>query len=303
LAITGCTNDGLEIIPVSIPKTSIPEGIVVDQQSKDIYLSSIHLDQLMQLNSKGEFIKTIFDRASDGYTEGVGMDIYQDKLYALATYDRDSFSMLYIKNRNTIRTLSYRVDNTATYFNDLAIDNDGNAYISDTENHHIYFFDRKEKTITKVLTDDQIEHPNGIAISSDQSKLFIDSYSHGIRIVDIKSKRIMNKLHSPTAEWGVDGIKYHEGKLFFIVNGIKDKSQHGLYSLDLIDSETEFGNLDPVMVFHEKMTIPTTFSIVDNHAYVIANSQMNLLNQDNNSIIDSSKFTPYYILKKKIVKL
>ena len=288
---------------MSIPNDAIPKGIVVDPITKEIYISSVHLDQLYKTDVTGTATNIVFNYENNGYSAGVGMEIYQDKLYALASYMQDSFSMLYIKNRSTNRTLSYKVDSLATYFNDLAIDNSGNAYITDTEHHHIYFYDNKEKSISHFLSDEQIERPNGIAISSDQSKLFIDSYSFGIRIVDIETKKIINTLHSPTAEWGVDGIKYHEGKLYFIVNGIKDKSQHGLYSLDLTDNETNFGNLDPVMVFHEKMKIPTTLSIVDNNIYVLANSQMNLLDQKTNTIIDTSKTTNTYILKKSILNL
>lgn len=296
----GCSPSDPIVISLCIPKHTIPEGIVVHPISNDIYVSSVHLDRLVQLDESGNFKKIIFDRNQDGYSKGVGMEIYNDKLYALATHDRDSFSLLYIQTIENNKKQTYRVENTSTYFNDLAIDRKGNAFITDTDHHLIYFYDDRAKNVKTFLANEEIKYPNGIAISSDESKLFIDSYTHGIRIVDIKTKAILNTLHSPTAEWGVDGIKYHKGKLYFIVNGIKDKSQHGLYSLDLIDNETEFGNLDPVMVFHEKMKIPTTLSIVDNYIYVLANSQMDLLDQNINSIIDSTKLTDTYVLKKRI---
>ena len=207
--------------------------------------------------------------------------------------------MLFIKNLYTDLTLSYKVNSHgSTFFNNLAIDKKGNCYISDTDHHRIYKYDNENRDIRLFYLNEQIENPNGISISSDQTKLFVYSYSHGIRIIDIESKTILNKLHSPTAQWGVGGIKYHKGKIFFIVNGIKDKSQHGLYSLDLIENETEFGNLDPVLVFHKKMHIPTTLSIVQNQLYMLANSQLDLLDANTNTIIDSSKLTDTYVIKK-----
>ncbi len=302
IILVGCNSSEIEVITLPIDLATIPEGIAVHPKTNDIYISSLHFDQLVKYDVFNNSLDVIFNISKHGYSQGVGIDIYGNQLYALGNYDRDSFSMLYIKNMDTDRDLSFRADSLGkTFFNDLAIDKDGNCYITDTDHHRIYFYDHDTHTINTFLVDEQIENPNGIAISDDQSKLFVDSYSHGIRIVDIKQKRILNTLHSPTAERGIDGIKYHNEKVYFIVNGIKDKSQHGLYSLDLIDDATEFGNMDPVIVFHEKMKIPTTFSIVGNDFYILANSQMDLLDQEKNEIIDTSKLTKTYILKKKIL--
>ena len=208
------------------------------------------------------------------------------------------FSQLYIKNTDTDRVLSFKADSIKrTFFNDLAIDKKGNCYITDTDHHRIYYYNSSDHSISTFFEDEQIRFPNGIAISDDQTKLFVDSYSHGIRIIDLDTGKIVNTLHSPTAERGIDGVKYHKGKIYFILNGIKDKSQHGLYSLELINDETEIGNMDPVLVFHKKMKLPTTFSIVENDVYVLANSQMDQLDQKNNTIIDSSKLTETYILR------
>lgn len=301
LTLLSCNNSDIEVIILPIDKTTIPEGIAVDPKSNNIYISSLHLDQLVKYNEKNNTTGIIFNRADHGYSIGVGLDIFENTIYALGAYDRDSFSQLYIKNLDTDRVLSFKADSLKkTYFNDLAIDNDGNCYITDTDNHKIYFYDNSNRSINTFFVDEHIEYPNGIAISDDQSKLFVDSYSHGIRIIDIERKTILNTLHSPTAERGIDGVKYHKGKLYFIVNGIKDKSQHGLYSLDFLDNETEFGNMDPVLVFHEKMRVPTTFSIVGNDFYVLANSQMDLWDQENNTILDTSKLTETYLLRTNL---
>ena len=299
LTLISCNNSDLEIIKIPIDKTTIPKGIVVNPKNNDIYISSLHLDQLVRYNEIQNKTEIILNREDHGYSAGTDLGIYKNRLYALGRYNRDSFAMLFIKNLYTDLTLSYKVNShDRTFFNNLAIDKKGNCYISDTDHHRIYKYDNENRDIRVFYLNEQIENPNGISISSDQTKLFVDSYSHGIRIIDIESKTIVNKLHSPTAQWGVGGIKYHKGKIFFIVNGIKDKSQHGLYSLDLIENETEFGNLDPVLVFHKKMHIPTTLSIVHNQFYMLANSQLDLLEANTNTIIDSSKLTDTYVIKK-----
>ena len=304
LLTVSCSDSDIELITLDIDKATIPKGIAIHPESNDIYISSLHLDQLTKTNVTTGRSEVIFNQEEHGYTRGASIDIIDNRLYALGHYDRDTFSMLYIKNLDTDRALSFKADSLgSTHFNDLAIDINGNCYITDSDQNRVYKYSVSNHYIDTFYIEEQIKRPNGIAISKDQTKLFVDSYSHGIRIIDIASKTILNKLHSPTAQWGVSSIKYHKEKLFFIVNGIKDKSQHGLYSLDLIDNETEFGNLDPVLVFHKKMRSPTTFSIVNDNFYILANSQIDLLDQKNNAIIDTSKLTDTYILKKKILNI
>jgi hypothetical protein len=45
------------------------------------------------------------------------------------------------------------------------------------------------------------------------------------------------------------------------------------------------------------MNVPTTIEIFDSTIYILANSQMGNLNQDNNTIIDRNLLTDTYIIK------
>ena len=50
LTLISCNNSDLEIIKIPIDKTTIPKGIVVNPKNNDIYISSLHLDQLVRYN-------------------------------------------------------------------------------------------------------------------------------------------------------------------------------------------------------------------------------------------------------------
>lgn len=302
--MTSCKTTGVEIIELQISKSSIPEGIAVHSKTKEIYISSIHKNKITKSTSNGKKTETILDNTDNGYTKGVGLDIWQDEIYALSNFKNESYSILTIKNlqQGQISTIKAN-DIKVTSFNDLAIDVNGDAYITDTHNHNIYKFVKSNQEISLYLTNDEIKYPNGIAISDDQSKLFIDSYTSGIRIVDIKTKKIINKPHPSTTKIGIDGLKYHNGYLYMIVNGSIDKENHGLYKANLRSSETMIGEIEPVLIHHNKMNIPTTISIRNNTVYILANSQLENLNQTKNQIIDKNKLTNTYIIKMKIKSL
>ncbi len=88
-----------------------------------------------------------------------------------------------------------------------------------------------------------------------------------------------------------------------IVNGSIDKENHGLYKVNLRSSETMIGEIEPVLIHHNKMNIPKTISIRNNTVYILANSQLENLNQTKNQIIDKNKLTNTYIIKMKIKSL
>jgi len=297
---TGCTLSApppVQVIALNISKSSIPEGIAVHPESKEIFLSSIHEDRLTKSSPDGRTSQTVLTNAEHGYSIGVGIDIWQHELYALGKDNRRHQATLTIKDLNTQETAIYKANGLdSTYFNDLAIDTKGNCYITDTDNHYIYFFDKAARQIKVYLKDDRISYPNGITISGDGGKLFIDSYTTGIKVVEISSKKILNAGHNATTEIGIDGLKYHNGYLYYIRNGGRETNVHGLYKLRLSDNETRLGAPVPIVVNHEKMNLPTTFSIVEGVAYILANSQMDNLNQVTNEIIEMDKLTNTFVL-------
>ena len=306
LILCGCfstTTQNIELIELQISKSAIPEGIVVHPESKEIFLSSVHEDCITKSSKDGRTNKIILAKENNGYSIGVGMDIWNNKLYALSKHNRSHQSILSIidlKSGNISTIKSFNVD--TTYFNDLAIDKRGNGYITDTDNHNIYFYNAQTNDIDIFLNNEMIKYPNGITISDDNSKLFIDSWTTGIKIVDIANKHIFNKKHISTSKKGIDGLKYHYGHLYYIRNGGKNAEEtHGLYRIKLLNNETILSDPVPLLVNHEKMHLPTTLSIVKDDIYILANSQLDKLVQEEHKIVNPDSLTNTYVIKYKII--
>lgn len=302
IVLYGCSNssqNGIQILELDISKSSIPEGIAIHPTTKEIFLSSVHEDRITKSSADGHSNDIILERKMNGYSFGVGMDIWNNKLYALGKKNRKHQSILSIidLNTNELKTIHSTAVDT-TFFNDLAIDQKGNCYITDTDNHNIYFYNVQTDAIEVFLNTERIRHPNGIAISSDGTKLFIDSWTTGIKILELATKKILNADHPATTKKGIDGLKYQQGKLYFIKNGGRSQSHtHGLYSIELLNAETDLGAPDPLVINHEMMHLPTTLSIVDDSAYILANSQMDRLDQEEHEIINRDSLTNTFVLK------
>jgi hypothetical protein len=298
--LLACKGQMAELLELDIAITSIPEGIAVDPKTGDIYISSLHLDKITRSAANGKNSTDVVGSGQYGYTTGVGMETARNLLFALGSDNRTKKSLLLqidLKNDSLVNRASLP-DSIPGYFNDLALDENMNAYITDTEFHKVYKYDSHTDNISPFMENEQIKYPNGIAISDDGSKLFIDSYSAGIRIVDIQSRQILNVPHQPSAEKGIDGLKYYKNSLYAVVNGAAvDPSAHGLYRFRLSENEETIVSMTPIAINHAKMEIPTTVDIEGDRAYLLLNSQLENLDQQRNEIIEPAKLSKTYVLK------
>src|SRR5690606_29900137 len=146
------------------------------------------------------------------------------------------------------------------------------------------------------LEDPTLRYPNGIALSGDGRKLFVTSLTEGIRIVDLFSGNIRNPRHPGTSNLALDGPKYYAASLYAIQNGQADKRKHGLIRIPLGNSEWEVGVPIPILINHPAMNIPTTFCICDGKAYILANSQLERLDQQTNRILQPDSLTSTFLI-------
>ncbi len=292
------------VYEIKADKDLIAEGIAVNPANGMLYLSSYHKNKIVRYDPASGTCEDFIKSGEHGFKGGVGMLIHNELLFSLSSEKTatHSTSLLLVFDPVSSRLVhSYTLQDTAAHFmNDLAIGPGNDIYITDTERHMVYRLSYPRGTITTALKDESLKYPNGIAISDDGSKLYVDSWTHGIRIVDTDSGQILNGPHGPTSQYGIDGLKYYRGNLYAIRNGGTDKSGHGLVRIALNSAGDSLGAITPVLLGHEKMDIPTTFAIHEGFAYILANSQLENLDQETNLILEPDSLTYTYIIRKKL---
>lgn len=293
----------IEEIVVDIDQSSMPEGIAIHPETGAIYISSIRLDKITKSDKNGQHTVDVIDAREQGFAFGTGMMISQNHLFACGKLDRGNQPIVLqidLDNHEIIKTYQLP-DGDSAFFNDLALDQDLNAYFTDNNTNKLYRLDYQSGTVSFFMEDEGMTSPNGITISPDGTKLYVNSNKEGIRIIDIASKKVINKPHEASKDTGVDGLAYHKGALYAVYNyGGKELEKHGLVKFELSDDGADITNTVPLNINHPRHAIPTTVAIYDGHAYYIANSQFGNFNWDENTVKDPTILTDTYVLKVKI---
>lgn len=105
----------------------------------------------------------------------------------------------------------------SAFLNDVAIDNDGNVYVSDTVTNTIYKLDGNNDTSTLQawLQTPQLNGPNGLHVDNTKNRLIVASFGNfskpgaGIQAIDLKTQKISNLGNNGTTSpfGGLDGIE------------------------------------------------------------------------------------------------
>ena len=300
---TSSYGQAVEEIMLETDIGSMPEGIAIDQQNGNLYISSIRMDKITVCNNDGKNCKDIITPGLAGYTFGTGMMIVKNNLFACGRFGRAKKPLVLqidLATYKIVNTFSLP-DTTLATFNDLTVDNDWNAYMTDSDFSRIYRLDYKTGKISLFMENAQIIGPNGICISDDQSKIYVSSTTFGIRVVDIKTKNILNPLHDASVGKGVDGLKYYNNKLYVVYNyGGKEMEKQGLVQFNLSQNGTEIGTGKNLTVGHRANRIPTTVGIYKGHAYYLANSQFDNYNWAENTVKRTDDLVKTIVLKVEI---
>jgi WD40 repeat protein len=295
-----CQSNSIKKLNLLGSKDLIPEGISINMQT--VFISSIHKNKIVQFNLNDNKITDFIEPNQYGFKSGVGLFSKDSLLFALtndlihADSLTSSLFVFDINQKKLIKVFQLK-DSVKHFLNDLTINVLNQVFITDSKQHTIYKLDYPNGQIEEYLAKSDNKYPNGIALSKDNKKLFIASENNGLRIVDIATKSILNKPSLETR--GLDGIKYHDGKIYAIRNADKSIEKHKLLAISLTENEEEIKRVETLIEKNSLFNVPTTLDIANGYIYMIANSQMDNLNQSTNKIIDSIILTNTYILKIK----
>jgi sugar lactone lactonase YvrE len=178
-------------------KFKYPESVVYDKKRNMLYVSNYFNNgkefiSKIKLNGEIETLEWII-----GLNRPTGLFLYKDNLY---TVDRKNLVEIDIESGKIINKFTIP---DAVFPNDLAIDDNGAVYISDTERDAIIKF--KDGKFETWLQNDEIKKPNGLMI--DNNKLLIGNSGDGcVKSVNLSDKTIKTIICIGSGSI-MDGIK------------------------------------------------------------------------------------------------
>ena len=280
-------------IVLNAPADFIPEGIAVS--GSHLYLSSVTLNKIVDYDMLSEQVSDFVSTGQFNFASGVGLFARDSLLYAVTNHERD-YSALFvfdIRTKSPVRTVFLRDTVNQHFLNDLAVSRDGHVYVTDTEQHLVYRLAPHDMQFEKWMGGAELEYPNGITLSDDGHYLYVASSTKGIRIVDTNTRKVINE-DSPLTR-GVDGVQYFNGQLLAIMNGSQDKTQHGLYSIELSPDSNKMLTPKAILVNDVLFDVPTTVAVANGKYFLIANSHLGQLGQ-NNVVTDRKSLRPPTVL-------
>jgi len=280
-----------------------PEGIAYDSKRDLIYVSSIAGGNVGAVDRKGNF-KVACDDPKLISTVGLKYNSKNDRLYALngdfggSTRSKPEtigkLAQLVIINPATSKVedvidLSTLVDAPKHLANDLAIDKEGNIYITDSYASVIYKVDKNKKATLFAksplfVADSGALGLNGIACHEEGYLLVPKTTEGSLWKVSIKDPTKIERVKLPEAiEWA-DGIAFiNPNELVAVRNRFNKtvflKSKDGWKTADFVKEEQSTD------------VMPTTATVYKNEVFVINSRLMELFQKKDNKTFSIDVFS------------
>jgi sugar lactone lactonase YvrE len=184
-------------------------------------------------------------------------------------------------------------DGAKHVLNDLAIDARGDVFVTDSEGGGVYVLATSATELAPFVSREVAAQPNGIALSDDGSLLFVADRTE-VLAVDRKTMRVSRLAHDPRVTLGaIDGLSC-AGRALFAVQG-----DFGVPRVSRFDLDESFSTVERATVLvagDPRVTTPTTGALANDGFYVIANSQIDKVDDDNR-VARGAKLDPLVILR------
>jgi sugar lactone lactonase YvrE len=167
-------------------------------------------------------------------------------------------------------------DGKRHFLNALAIDRDGNVYVSDTGASGIYRLRRGSKALEVFIPSSLFQATQGLALSSDERTLFVVDYADGLWALDLATRN-RRHLDAPADFWlgGLDGLSRVRDGFIAIQIGAKPER---VLRLRLDSQRQKIQAVDILEMGHPKYEGPIQGTVVGNDFLYVANSQLDLGN-------------------------
>jgi sugar lactone lactonase YvrE len=264
-------------------------GIAVDSRNGDTYIASVRERKIVR-RSKDGTVSDFISPAQDGFLAGdsLALDTERNILFAstatapfMTGYQkgdapRSGVFAFDLKSGKLLRKALLPDDGKQHFLNALALDHNGNVYVSDSAQSGIYRIVAGKSELETFLPGKVFRAAQGLAFSSDEKVLYIADYSDGVWALDMVSKK-PRALAAPKGVWlgGLDGLtRVPDG---FIAVQIGVQPQRVLH-LRLDPGGENISAVDIMEMNHPDYDGPIQGTVANGTFLYVANSQLELGN-------------------------
>lgn len=282
-------------------KDLFPEGITYSSSTKSFYLGSLHKNKIIKVDAiTGKYEDFIPSNYIKGYYLGLMVDDQKKVIWSCGKdhMTKNPFIAKFsLVDGNMIKRYDYDSKNIEMLFNDLVLDRNGDIYFTNSSDNEIFKIDNKRDKIELFYKNDNIKYPNGITISDDGKFIYVASGRYGIKIINKNNSKLVEVDNDEFDSSGIDGLKFYRNSIIGIQNYVRSKEERNIRRFYLNNNLFKVSKMEILDKNNKFFDVPTTFVIVKNKLYCLANSQLLYLKDNNNSIKEGSKLNNIYILE------
>ncbi|HKW74033.1 MAG TPA: SMP-30/gluconolactonase/LRE family protein [Terriglobales bacterium] len=267
----------------------IATGVAVDQKTGDTFIASVRARKILRRSKHGK-VSDFIRQGQDGFLAGASLliDPARRILFAstaavpfMADYRPEDFgrSGVFAFNLKTGKLLQKALlppDGKQHFLNALALDKEGNIYVSDSAGATVYRLRRNGKELEVFIPTDVFRSTQGLAFSDDGKTLYVADFSDGIWAVDMATKN-RRYLDRPSGVWlaGLDGLtRVPDG--FIAVQIAPAVRPERVLHLRLAPSGQKIASVDILEMNHPAYEGPIQGAVAGNAFFYVANTQLDL---------------------------
>ena len=276
-----------------------PEGIAYDATGKQFFVSSVRWGTIGSVDMNGAYKELLKDPALKS-SYGMKVDAKSNRLLVCisdANYSKYSTPATFKKMARLIAVdlasgkktmdVNLAMDGAKHFANDMAMDDKGNIYVTDSYSPNVYKIDASGKTSVFATCDwfkSEDVGLNGI-LYHPQGYLIVDHNTNGaLYKIDLKNPKTITPVKIKGLFPGADGMVWQSPSMLAMV---QNKGVNKIWQISSSDNWAT-AEVKGVTATLDNFQHPTTAAVQDGRVWVL-NSKMNEL-QDS-SIVPSREFS------------
>lgn len=286
-------------------------GIAVDAATGDTYIASLRKRKIIRRTRTG-VVSDFIREAQDGFLGGASLiiDSKRGLLYASTgavpfmegyTKEDEGKSGVFafgLKSGKLVRKALLPSDSKLHFLNALALDREGNIYVSDSLASGIYKLPRGAAELEAFVPRSVFQATQGLAFSDDEKTLFIADYRDGLWGLDMASKTPRRIEASPEVSLvGMDGLARMPDGFIAVQIGVQPERVLRLH----LDAQWQrVKSVEILEMNHPDYAGPIQGVVANGSFLYVANSQLALGNATTGAF-DAAKARPTVLLRLPLV--